>query len=321
MPWPLLVELLALAAAFAALCWFYLAYSAKTAAGSDSYGYVSEAVRLSQGRFYEPEQVFAPFGLPENSRLTFPLGYVPRGPAGTIPTYPFGYPVLMVAAIRVAGLDGAFWVAPLLAAGAVLLTYVLGRQHLGRAGGVLAAAGVFVLPNYSVSAFQAMSDVPATFFAALALVLLLARRPSLYSRLGLAAVEGVTIWIRPNLVLLVIPTIAWLLWRRERRLLLGFCLCLAPFLLVEGAVNQHLYGQPWRTGYGTIPWASLDDAAQRGARYLQRLQDQQAGIGLVLVGVGVAVGRLPRSVRALLLGTGAILLLFFAFYPIDDAWW
>jgi hypothetical protein len=54
---------------------------------------------------------------------------------------------------------------------------------------------------------------------------------------------------------------------------------------------------------------------------LQRLQDQQAGVGLVLVGVGVAVGRLSRSVRALLLGIGAILLVFFAFYPIDDAWW
>ena len=319
--WRLVLEAAAFGIAFVALCCFYHAYSSKIAGGADAYGYVSEAIRLSQGRFYEAERVFAPFGLAENSHLTHPLGYVPRGSEGTIPTYPFGYPLLMAAAIRVVGLDGAFWVTPLLAAGAVLLTYALGRQLSGPATGVLAASAVFLLPNYSVSAFQPMSDVPATFFAALALVLLLARRPGPYGRLALAATLGVAIWIRPNMALLVVPAFGWLVWRREWRHLLYCCLALAPFLAVEALVNQHLYGQPWTTGYGSIPYSSPAEALARGVRHLLRLQEQQAGVGLVLVGIGLAIGQLPRSVRVLLLSIGVLFLIYFAFYPIDDAWW
>jgi hypothetical protein len=71
------LEPIALLAAFTAILMFFRAYAIETAGGSDAYGYVSEAQRLTQGRFYEPERVFSPFGLSEKSSISHPLGYRP----------------------------------------------------------------------------------------------------------------------------------------------------------------------------------------------------------------------------------------------------
>ena len=317
-----LVEPLLVAAISVGLLALIHHFSTDIAGGSDAYGYVSEAVRLAHGHFYEAEHVFAPFGMPENSNLTFTLGYRPLGSAGLVPTYPFGYPLLMAVAIRLAGLLGAFWVSPILGTGAVLLTYLTGRQLLGRIGGLIAAAIVAVLPNFLWSAFQPMSDVPATFLAALALYALLGRDRSLRSTLLLALAEGLAIWVRPNLALLVLPTGLWFLVKRDWKRLLAFGLLLVPFVAVEGAVNNYLYGAPWATGYGDPPFShSLADAVQRAERYLVRLQDQQAGIGLILLVVGIAFGKLSWRLRLFLVGVAAPLFLFFSFYTIDDAWW
>jgi hypothetical protein len=70
-------------------------FSSDVPGGSDSWGYVSQAVRLSHGRIYEREQVLSRFGLPEDARLTHALGYIEKGTEGTVPIYPFGYPLLM----------------------------------------------------------------------------------------------------------------------------------------------------------------------------------------------------------------------------------
>jgi hypothetical protein len=451
------VEVIGALVAFVALTVWFRWYGSSVAGGSDSYGYFSEALHLLHGQIYVPEHVFAPFGLPENSAMTYTLGWIPRGSAGLIPTYPFGYPLLLAAPLALGGLAAGFWVTPILAAGAVLLTYLAGRRALGRTGGALAALLVLALPNFLWSAAEPMSDAPATCFAALALVVLLwpdpaasapsgrrhgvaplpaggtpggaraqvgaapggrpgsapGRRPdptsvnqgpavvepghlrsdalpvagsrggedagvgqargpaptagrcfifssqpvgddggfsplpsgegggegqpgrstddipsdthlapSPWLDLLLAFAEGFAIWIRPNLVLLVLPTVGWLLWRRDWWRLVRFGGALLPFVLVEAAVNRYLYGSPFASGYGALPLApSLADAGQRAVRHLRRLQDQQVGLGLTLVALGVVAGALPRSRRLLLLAFGAVLLAFFAFYAIDDAWW
>ncbi len=121
------LEVSLLALAFLAYLGVARAFSTDVPGGADSWGYVSEAVRLSHGRFYEPEHVFSQFHLPENAVLTQPLGYTSRGQGGTVPIYPFGYPLLMAVAISLIGHQAAFWVTPLLAAGTVLQTYLLGR--------------------------------------------------------------------------------------------------------------------------------------------------------------------------------------------------
>jgi 4-amino-4-deoxy-L-arabinose transferase-like glycosyltransferase len=297
-------------------------FSSDVVGGSDSWGYVSQAMRLSNGRFYEAEHVLSRFGLREDAGLTHPLGYLEKGKGGTVPLYPFGYPLLMAVAIKLLGLQAAFWVTPLLAAGAVLLTYWLGRACLGASGGVVAAVLVGVLPNFLMGAFAPMSDVPAVFLCALALVALLAMRPGPSADRILGTALGFGVWVRPNLGLLIGVVGLWFVWRREWRRLLRVAVTVVPFLLVAVLVNWHLFGAPWRSGYGDLPLGGpLGEILARGARHLLRLNVQQAGVGLVLFALALFFNRLAVPRRVLLAGVFAAFLCFFAAYRIDDAWW
>jgi hypothetical protein len=317
--WP---ELLCLALAFLAFLGVARRLSTDVAGGSDSWGYVSEAVRLSQGHFSERERVLSPFGLPEDAGRTHPLGYVEKGREGTVPTYPFGYPLLMAGAIKLFGLAAAFWVTPVLAAGVLLLTYCLGRVALGRAGGAVAALLLAVLPNFLWGAFQPLSDVPAAFFCALTLVALLTMPAVPAADVLLGASLGFGIWIRPNMSLLVGLAGLWLVARGEWRRLVRVAMAVAPFLLVEALINAHLFGAPWRTGYGELPLGGpLAEILARGGRHLLRLNDQQAGLGLLLLTLALIWNRIPTRRRFLLSGVFAAFLCFFAAYRIDDAWW
>jgi hypothetical protein len=296
-------------------------YSSDVPEGSDWWGYVSQAVRLSHGSFYEPERVLSRFGLPENAGLTFPLAYTPKGPVGTVPTYPFGYPLLMAAAITLAGAQAAFWVTPILAAGALLLTYALGRAALGRAGGVIAALLLGVLPSFLLGAFQPLSDVPATFFAALALLGLLVLPERAWADVLLGGALGFGFWVRPNLGLLIGVVAVWLMAQRKWRRLLRVAAVVAPFLAVEALVNWHLYGAPWQTGYGRLALGGpLLQSLARGGRHLLRLNAQQGGAGLLAFALALVWNRLAPARRLLLAGTFAAFLVFFAMYRFDNAW-
>ena len=319
---PRLLEAGLAALGFVVLLAFYRDNAVNSVGASDSYGYLSEALRLAKGHFYEPERVLSPFGLPENSWITHPLAYTEHGREGTVPTYPFGYPLLLVPLILTVGTAGTFWVTPFLAAGTVVLTYYLARVWLGYAGSVIAAVLLFAFPNYIFGATQFFSDVPATFFAVLALWALFHPRPRLWRNLLLGFAAGYGVWVRPNMMLLVIAIVAWLLWRHDLRRLGAFAGALAPFLIVEALLNQRLYGSPWASGYGALPWAAtLREALDRGWRYLLRLHEQQAWVGLFLVVLGLTIGRLSLEVRVFILGLGTLFLVFFSYYAIDDAWW
>ena len=315
-------EVLVMALVFVAYVGMVRYFSSDVPGGSDWWGYVSQAERLSQGHFYERERVLSPFGLPEDASLTFPLAYISKGPEGTVPTYPFGYPLLMAAAIKLLGSQAAFWVTPLLAAGAVLLTYWLGRALLGRAGGVIAAVFLGVLASFFLGAFQPWSDVPATFFGALALVALLAMQPGVWADVLLGAALGFGVWVRPNLGLVIGVVGVWLIARREWRRLLRVALTVAPFLLIEVLVNWNLFGAPWRTGYGQLALGgTLMETLACGGRHLLRLNLQQAGVGLLLFALALAWNRLAAAQRLLLAGVFTAFLLFFAAYRFDNAWW
>jgi hypothetical protein len=320
--WARSLELLALVGLALLALVAFRRYADDYAGGADSYGYVSEALRLSRAQFYAPENVFSQFGLPEDSSLSSPLGYAGKGPDGTIPTYPFGYPLLMSLPIRLFGFEAAFWVTPILGAATVVLTCAAARPHLGRLGGFLAAGLVLFLPNFIFSAVQPMSDVPAAFCAALSFAILLNPRRQAWTDVLLGATLGLGIWIRPNMGLLLIPATIWLVWRGDRRALLRYGLGLTPFLLVEAAVNWLAYGAPWTTGYGEPPLAhSAPEVAGRAMHYVGWLNEQQVGVGVVLLAAGLVFGRLARPYRVLLGGSVAIVWAFFAAYPFDDAWW
>jgi hypothetical protein len=228
----------------------------------------------------------------------------------------------MAIAIRLVDVQAAFWVTPLLAVGALLLTYWVGRATLGRAGGAIAAAMLAVLPSFLFGAFQPLSDIPATFFCALTLAALLAMPAGLTADVLLGASLGFGIWVRPNLGLLVGVVCLWLAARGQWRRLVSVVITLEWFLGVEALVNWHLFGAPGRTGYGEPPLGGpLAEVLARGERHLLRLNDQQGHIGLLLLALALIWNRLPLARRFLLAGVFASFLGFFALYRVDDAWW
>ena len=107
-------------------------YGSFAAAGSDSYGYVSQA-RLWLSGIPRVEQPWVQdFSWPNREWVFSPLGYRPFSPDGTIvPTYPAGLPMVMAVFLALFGDNGPFYVVPVLAAFTLWFTYLLGREATG----------------------------------------------------------------------------------------------------------------------------------------------------------------------------------------------
>src|SRR5215213_2153783 len=104
-------------------------YGSFAAAGSDSYGYLSQARFWLDGIPRIEQPWVQDFAWKNREWVFSPLGYRPLSPDGTIvPTYPAGLPLLMAAFLAVFGANGPFYVVPVLAALMVSLTYMLGPE-------------------------------------------------------------------------------------------------------------------------------------------------------------------------------------------------
>lgn len=222
-------------------------YGSFAAAGSDSYGYVSQA-RLWLSGIPRVEQPWVQnFSWPNREWVFSPLGYRPFSPDGTIvPIYPAGLPLLMAAFLGVLGENGPFYVAPVLGALMVWLTYLLGREATGsRTVAVLASVLLLASPVFLTHLMVPMSDVPAAAGWTLVAVLVLKQRTL---EAGIAA--GLTLLIRPNLVLLgLFPAFAW---QRRSDALVRYALGVAPGVVAIMVINTALYGGPLTTGYGSL---------------------------------------------------------------------
>ena len=232
------------------------------AEASDAWGYLSQA-DLWLARDLVVEQPFTA-GMPwPQADLTFsPLGYRPAvHPGAIVPTYPPGLPVLMAAAKAVAGVCGPFLIAPMLGGLTVWLTYLLGVRLSSRLVGLAGAALLVTSPIFVFMVLSPMSDVPATAFFTLGLVLALSSWRSRAFWTGAAV--SMAIFIRPNLVLVGAVFLAFIVMRAQPldgeqargarlRALLWFSLGGAPLVLVVAALNATLYGAPWSGGHGSV---------------------------------------------------------------------
>jgi hypothetical protein len=190
-----------------------LALSSRVAAGSDSYGYVSQALLWRDGSLLQEEPLATVVPWPHATFTLTPLGYRPSDIPGVIvPVYPPGLPLLMAGAHAIGGFEAMFLVVPLMGGAAVLLTFGLGRRLAGVGTGLAASALLATHPTFVFQLLQPMSDVPATaLWAAVALIALKAgARGALLA--GLFA--SLAVIVRPNLVPLAAVTGAWLIHRR-----------------------------------------------------------------------------------------------------------
>ena len=222
-------------------------YGSFAAAGSDSYGYLSQA-RLWLSGIPRVEQPWVQdFSWPNREWVFSPLGYRPFSHDGTIvPTYPAGLPMLMAVSFAVFGDNGAFYVVPALAALLLWLTYVAGKDATGsRIVGALAALLLLASPVFLTHLLVPMSDIPAATGWTLVAVLVLKQRP-----LAAGIASGVTLLIRPNLVLLALAPIFG--WQQKREPLVQYAIGIVPGVLAIMVINTLLYGDPLSSGYGSL---------------------------------------------------------------------
>ena len=236
--------------------------STRMAGGSDAYGYVSQADLWIQGSLEVRQPWVAEVPWPDAQWTFTPLGYRPGGREGEwsiVPTYSPGLPILLAVAKRLGGQCAMYGVVPMLAGLAVLATYGIGRRLNSSVTGLIASWLVATSPATLSSSLEPLTDVPVMATWALTFFFVLERSVAAAAAAGLSA--GVSILIRPNLVMLAVPLGVWLLCRRDvtgpfvrTRLLPAAAFAVAAGLGAGAvaAINQHLYGSPVSSGYGRL---------------------------------------------------------------------
>ena len=219
------------------------------AGGADGYGYVSEAGLLASGQMLAPNRLA---GLvPALGAAVAPLGYrLATTPEYLAPIYAPGLPLAMALSRRLGGSEAVFLVVPLLGGLAVWLTYALAARVADRRTGLVAAALLAFSPLFFFHSLVPMSDVPVTAWWLLAWVLALSSGSRTAVGSGLAASAAVL--TRPNLVPLALALAMIVAARSGARRAVLFAVGVFPSIAAIALLYQHLYGSPFRSGYGAF---------------------------------------------------------------------
>src|SRR5437016_34902 len=231
-------------------------FGAFTAGGADSYGYVSQADLWLKGTLIIPQPLHDEFSWRWANWTLAPLGYRPGEVGGTmVPIYSPGLPLLMAAFKAVGGETALFLVVPLLGALAVWLTYRLGLKFGDCYVAALASVALLVSPIFLSRLVWAMSDVPAMAWWLTAVVL--AAEPSTARTALAGTAAAAAILTRPNLFPLAL-LVGGLILMRSASARTGasrvavFALAMLPGPIAVAVINNHLYGSPLASGYGTV---------------------------------------------------------------------
>ena len=249
------IAILTLLASDAALVLGHLVLSC---GGLDSAGYLGAARLFLTGRVTELVPLARVLPFENATAAAAPLGFVPAAAAFHIaPRFPPGLPIVMAATIAAGGQAAPFFVAPVLGFAAAVLTGLMVRARIGSTAGGLAAALVASSPVFFDMAIQPMSDAPAMFWIVLAAFLVWRPLPR-PAAAGFAA--GMALLTRPPLALAALTLLAITRWRSWRQAA-AFGAVAALFVAILLALQWRMYGDPFRSGYGTagqlFTWASL----------------------------------------------------------------
>lgn len=250
-------------------------YQATTCGGSDSSGYMSQAVRWIRGDT-SPEIPWASVVPWPSGPWSFtPLGYTPSHdgpPFRMAPIYAPGLPWLLAAAMLVGGPAGMSVVEPLACAMLVLAAYGIGRRARGPWTGLTAAWLLATSPILLFTSMTTMSDVPAGAAWAGAFYFLIGAGQ--FSALASGFLAALAITIRPNLAFLAAMMTVWFAirptadgaawtssWRERVRDALAFGAGVIPGILAIAIVYARWYGSPFESGYGSLSqffaWANV----------------------------------------------------------------
>ena len=302
-----------------------------TAGGSDSYCYLNGAELLARGEVMDLEPLGADPGWPGTRAAFAPTGHAatPSG-LGAVPICPSGYPLLMALARTIGGREAMFLVTPVMGALLVVIAYALGRALAGPVAGASAAILTAASPIVLYQVVQPMNDITAAAAWGAVLVIILSERwrPDRRSLVaGLCA--GLALAVRPNLLPLAACCgfgLAWLprstsLTRRVRAILL-FGAGTIPGVLLVLAMQNAMYGSPFRSGYGDLDHLfSAANVAPNITRYIGWLSATQTPLIALALVAPLAVRGESRRPAVFLLSFGVATLACYLPYVVFDAWW
>jgi hypothetical protein len=216
--------------------------------GLDSAGYVGSARLLLSGHLMQYEPIARVLPFPNATAAAAPLGFVAAAqPYFVSPRFPPGLPLLMAVTLAAGGRVGPFLVAPALAIATVLLVFRFARRTADPVTAGLAAVVTAVTPIFVNMALQPMSDVPAAFWVVLAGSFLWRPRPRATAA---ALAASMAILTRPPLLLAALALGATTGWE-ARRQAVTFAAIVAATTALFLALQRHLYGNAFVSGYGT----------------------------------------------------------------------
>ena len=219
-----------------------------TCGGLDSAGYVGSARLLLSGHLIQYEPIARVLPFPNATAAAAPIGFVAAGqPYFISPRFPPGLPLLMAVTLSAGGRVGPFVIAPALAIATVWLVFRFARRTTDPVTAGLAAAITAITPIFVLMALQPMSDVPATFWVVLAGSFLWRPRPR---SIAAALAASMAILTRPPLLLAALALGVTTKWE-TRRQAVTFAAIVAATTTLFLALQRHLYGNAYVSGYGT----------------------------------------------------------------------
>ncbi|MBI3886893.1 MAG: hypothetical protein HY302_14365 [Opitutae bacterium] len=294
-------------AACLALFLIYGSFRQRYVWGVDSYGYYQLGKLFSEGR------LFLPVEWSGSARAALvPLGFsLAGGGLHAVPNYPPGFPLLVALGQLV---RAPMWVTPFLGVVSCLVLFALLRDRVREGTTWLFTLAWAFMPLTVYGSTLMMSDLVAA--TTLMGGLLSYRRGHVAAA---AWIFGLSIAVRPTNLLFFAPFA--LVLRPDRRTLL-LALHLAAPCALYGWYNSHLYGAPWRTGYGDV-WGNLrpEFFPAHFAFYLT------AGVAILspLIAALAVCGLVPWTREKLFLalwpGTLVVFYSFWAGGGIDRWWW
>ncbi|OFW14817.1 MAG: hypothetical protein A3F70_00490 [Acidobacteria bacterium RIFCSPLOWO2_12_FULL_67_14] len=297
------------------------------ASGADAYGYVSQADLWLRGTLIVEEPLADQAEWRYANWTLAPFGYRPGDDRGTmVPTYSPGLPLVMAAFKAIGGADAVFYVVPLLGGLSVWLTFLLGSRLGGQEAGLIAAAALLVSPVFLFQLMWPMSDVPVSAWWLAAVVLAQSGTTIGAAAAGLAG--ALAILTRPNLVVLALPLLGFVIVSGPHRRTVRALACLAGLgagPLAVALLNRHLYGSALASGYGTFStiYASAYGAVNLVNYSTWLLQTQTP---FILLGCAApllmrrdADGR-PRGIAIACLLFAATVLASYLWYTPFDSW-
>src|SRR5688572_13121059 len=295
----------------------WLRFLVMTFGGADSYGYVSASQLIAQGRLIGDAPIAEWLSASNRLAVASPLGWTPSPDnAGISPTFPIGVSAIMALFTLIGGPSAVFFVAPVMGAITLVLVYRLTCAWYDADTALLATALVAWNPLFITYAKQPMSDVPATMWMVLAL--LLAVRSTSITALGAGLAAGAAVITRPALVVAgaVVPLVA----SRGAHPLLRAGLAAAGLAIgvgIQMAIQHRLFGSPFSSGYGAAEnLFSIDHLTTNLWIFTRHLWTVGRPLWLLGLLLGVIAARPePRAKPAAIFGAVAAPYLFYL--PFD----